>query len=95
MLRFKAGSKLGENFYVRQDGTRSYFFTDGKITGLPICGYLIALSLTVLLVGVGMAVLISTHAQDPGTSSLTRAPYLEPGMTDPAPGCGELTGLLW
>uniref|UniRef100_A0A8D2LW15 Methyltransferase like 6 n=1 Tax=Varanus komodoensis TaxID=61221 RepID=A0A8D2LW15_VARKO len=26
MLRFKSASKLGENFYVRQDGTRSYFF---------------------------------------------------------------------
>ncbi|XP_026172395.1 tRNA N(3)-cytidine methyltransferase METTL6 [Mastacembelus armatus] len=27
MLRFKTGSKLGENFYVRQDGTRSFFFS--------------------------------------------------------------------
>ncbi|XP_068615717.1 tRNA N(3)-methylcytidine methyltransferase METTL6 [Brachionichthys hirsutus] len=27
MLRFKAGSKLGENFYVRQDGTRAHFFS--------------------------------------------------------------------
>lgn len=30
MLRFKAGSKLGENFYVRQDGTRSFFFSKGQ-----------------------------------------------------------------
>lgn len=33
MLRFKAGSKLGENFYVRQDGTRSYFFSKGQHSG--------------------------------------------------------------
>uniref|UniRef100_A0A2K5EQ32 tRNA N(3)-cytidine methyltransferase n=1 Tax=Aotus nancymaae TaxID=37293 RepID=A0A2K5EQ32_AOTNA len=34
MLRFKAGSKFGENFYVRQDGTRSYFFADAFLAQL-------------------------------------------------------------
>ncbi|KAK5649560.1 hypothetical protein RI129_000589 [Pyrocoelia pectoralis] len=26
-LRFKAGNKISENFYMRQDGTRSYYFS--------------------------------------------------------------------
>lgn len=40
MLRFKAGSKLGDNFYVRQDGTRSYFFTDEFLAKLFVdAGY--------------------------------------------------------
>ncbi|MCJ8728203.1 hypothetical protein PDJAM_G00001610 [Pangasius djambal] len=34
MLRFKSGSKLGENFYVRQDGTRSYFFSREYLANL-------------------------------------------------------------
>ncbi|KAM9308154.1 tRNA N(3)-cytidine methyltransferase METTL6 [Gastrophryne carolinensis] len=40
MIRFKAGNKLGENFYVRQDGTRSYFFTTEYLRSLFIAaGY--------------------------------------------------------
>uniref|UniRef100_A0A8D0H2S3 tRNA N(3)-cytidine methyltransferase n=1 Tax=Sphenodon punctatus TaxID=8508 RepID=A0A8D0H2S3_SPHPU len=40
MLRFKSGNKLGENFYVRQDGTRSYFFTDEFLSRLFVsAGY--------------------------------------------------------
>ena len=31
MIRFKAGSKISEQFYVRQDGTRSYFFTEDEV----------------------------------------------------------------
>ena len=30
MLRFSPGHKLCENFYVRQDGTRAYYFSTGK-----------------------------------------------------------------
>lgn len=95
MLRFKAGSKLGENFYVRQDGTRSYFFTDGKITGLCLHLCLLDCVITVLLVGMGMAIL-STHAKLSDTCPLHRhSPWLRwahkpplvmvsswPGLTD-------------
>ncbi|TRY97528.1 hypothetical protein DNTS_000331 [Danionella cerebrum] len=34
MLRFKSGNKLGENFYVRQDGTRSFFFSREYLAAL-------------------------------------------------------------
>ena len=32
MLRFSGGHKLSDNFYVRQDGTRAYYFSEGIIT---------------------------------------------------------------
>ena len=30
MIRYSNGHKLSENFYVRQDGTRTYYFSIGK-----------------------------------------------------------------
>lgn len=33
-LRFKPGNKISENLYVRQDGTRSYFFSEQEVAKL-------------------------------------------------------------
>ncbi|XP_052893198.1 tRNA N(3)-methylcytidine methyltransferase METTL6 [Anopheles moucheti] len=33
-LRFKPGHKIAENFYTRQDGTRSYFFAEKEVSEL-------------------------------------------------------------
>ena len=30
MLRFSKGHKISENFYMRQDGTRAYYFSESK-----------------------------------------------------------------
>lgn len=38
-LRFNKGRCLGDNFYVRGDGTRAYFFTEGEVNQLMTnCG---------------------------------------------------------
>ena len=31
MLRFNPRNKLSDNFYVRQDGTRAYYFSKGRL----------------------------------------------------------------
>uniref|UniRef100_A0A182JDB2 tRNA N(3)-methylcytidine methyltransferase n=1 Tax=Anopheles atroparvus TaxID=41427 RepID=A0A182JDB2_ANOAO len=33
-LRFKPGHKIAENFYMRQDGTRSYYFAEAEVSKL-------------------------------------------------------------
>ncbi|XP_063830222.1 tRNA N(3)-methylcytidine methyltransferase METTL6 [Ostrinia nubilalis] len=33
-LRFKPGHKIADNFYMRQDGTRSYYFTEEELMNL-------------------------------------------------------------
>lgn len=33
-LRFKPGHKIADNFYMRQDGTRSYYFAETEVTEL-------------------------------------------------------------
>ncbi|XP_053601938.1 tRNA N(3)-methylcytidine methyltransferase METTL6 [Plodia interpunctella] len=33
-LRFKPGHKIADNFYMRQDGTRSYYFTEEELAKL-------------------------------------------------------------
>ncbi|XP_069354151.1 tRNA N(3)-methylcytidine methyltransferase METTL6 isoform X3 [Maniola hyperantus] len=33
-LRFKPGHKIADNFYMRQDGTRSYYFTEEELASL-------------------------------------------------------------
>ena len=40
MLRFNPANKLSENFYVRQDGTRAYYFSKGELDQLVVLAVL-------------------------------------------------------
>eukprot|EP00092_Neocalanus_flemingeri_P021830 GFUD01023682.1.p1 GENE.GFUD01023682.1~~GFUD01023682.1.p1 ORF type:complete len:112 (-),score=38.19 GFUD01023682.1:56-391(-) len=41
MIRFKPGSKIGQHFYTRQDGTRSYFFQESEVEQLGLAAGLV------------------------------------------------------
>ena len=45
MLRFAPGHKLADSFYVRQDGTRAYYFSKGKLTVVESCTLIVTLAL--------------------------------------------------
>ena len=36
-LRFGRGHKIADNFYVRQDGTRAYYFSEGNVYTIVVC----------------------------------------------------------
>ena len=49
MLRFAPGHKLTDNFYVRQDGTRAYYFSQGKIFNSISYIYIVNMSCSVVV----------------------------------------------
>lgn len=57
MLRFGRGHKLSEHFYVRQDGTRAYYFSEGTQSGI-IASYSIEFSYFCVCREAGRAVFV-------------------------------------
>lgn len=79
-LGLKLEANLVKTFMLdKMEPERIFLLTVRLLDFVFICAYLIALSLCYWL-GWGY-VLSSTHAHDPGISSLTCAPSLEPGTT--------------